>query len=307
MKIIILFLSLACLGFSKSTFAQTAEEEAEVYYENAEKAYENKDYKSCEYALKKCIQRLGTTNSKIDYLRIRNLYDDVSDDTHLQDADEYNLLKSIIADFFQKVDKNNYPEEKYKAIIAIKLAAADKLVYEGAIIPVTREAALDTINKILIEYSAPSSLKLTTTTNATTQVHNYIVPAQIIADLKNCSLVFTLTFSVKDDSTDAHNAFYYTQIYNLNLVNLNFKNGGVFFSNTPDNISLLFNSIEKNTKGKIIAKSNDKATYFESFNPLSLLAKKRSEAFDENHTNEKFIKAIIFLMNYCGNNKTKSN
>ncbi len=120
---------LVCIGFSKIAFAQSAEEEAEVYYENAEKAYDNKDYINCENALEKCVQKLGVTNSKIDYLRIRNLYDEVSNIPDASTYKNYDLLKNIIIDFFQKVNKNTYPEEKYKDIISIKLAIVDKLDY----------------------------------------------------------------------------------------------------------------------------------------------------------------------------------
>jgi len=115
------------MGLSKATFAQTTEEEAEVLYENAEKAYDSKDYAACEIALVKCIQMLGSTNPKIDYLRIRNLDDEVTDDVSKVTLDNYTLLQNAIADFFQKVNKSTYPEEKYKQIIAIKLAIPDLL------------------------------------------------------------------------------------------------------------------------------------------------------------------------------------
>jgi len=127
MKKIALFLLLACLGFSKTTFAQTAEEEAEVYFENAEKAYDNKDYIACESALVKCVQKLCNTNTKIDYLRIRNMYDEISNAPGGDGYGNYLLLRNTIADFFKKVNKATYPEEKYKEIISIKLAISDKL------------------------------------------------------------------------------------------------------------------------------------------------------------------------------------
>ena len=290
MKKIAFFLLLACLGFSKAALAQTPEEEAEVLYENAEKAYDNKDYAACEIALDKCIQKLGSTNPKIDYLRIRNLYDEITDDEYKATLDNYALLQNVITDFFQKVNKSVYPEEKYKQVIAVKLAITDKMATATADPNAMKMHAVNSMNEILRQYS-----------NHENNVKTWS-SAQANVVLNDCVLTLTKTLIYsKEVNSNGINGYKVT--FKIVLPSVYTKNDSVLYSNVLGNINITDYDVKIKSRGRDTSLKIKGTQNIGVLNPRNFLIGTDKSVSIANQYGEEFIKAVLFLMNDCGGGK----
>jgi len=119
---------ISAIMFSINVYAQTNQEQAEILFQKAENAYENKQYVTCRDRLLKVIDLLGSNNSKIMYLFIKNMDDGMNNDAFRVDFKNYDDQLFRIKTFFELINKNTYPPEKYKDIISIKLDIEEKII-----------------------------------------------------------------------------------------------------------------------------------------------------------------------------------
>lgn len=101
-----------------SSFSQTKEEvESEYYFNKAQAFFDEGKFVDAYNTLQDCKKVLGRTNSKILYLSIKSLdeYFWASYDTLAK-----RLIRESLPVFFNIIDQNKYPKEKYFEIIEIR-------------------------------------------------------------------------------------------------------------------------------------------------------------------------------------------
>lgn len=103
-------------------FCQDKETMAKIYYTNAEEFFNKKttkDYENCVTELEKAEDALGTTNSKILYLKIKGMYE-FSVYYTLSRFNYYTYdIGNSLETFFKITDTKSYPIEKYAEIVQI--------------------------------------------------------------------------------------------------------------------------------------------------------------------------------------------
>lgn len=113
MRRIIISTLLSCAVWTIS--AQDKDVEAQVYYLNAERAFDTSGFVNCILELNKAEKALGATNSKILYLKVKALSNIYS--LHYPLA---YMMDTCLKAFFKITDAKKYPIEKYGEIINIK-------------------------------------------------------------------------------------------------------------------------------------------------------------------------------------------
>ena len=114
-EIKIAFFVILCLSFIQVK-AQDKGDIAKALFTRAENSYSSEKYEDALQYLNDCEKNLGSTNSRILYLKINVLNSlFIKSGTYLPD------LKTAIDKFFEVTDKHIYPEEKYSDIVNIKI------------------------------------------------------------------------------------------------------------------------------------------------------------------------------------------
>src|SRR4051812_22860125 len=104
------FLALFSLCFAQG--ATDAETQANGFYNKAEAAFGVGNYASAYENCQLAEKALGTTNSKILYVKIQAL-----DYIARVDTKKAATLKKLIDQFYRVTDAKNYPPEKYQRIL----------------------------------------------------------------------------------------------------------------------------------------------------------------------------------------------
>ena len=120
MEKIYFLLALSISSFSP-TLAQDKNDIAKALYAKAESSYTSEKYDVALKYLNDCENTLGSTNSKILYLKVNAL-----NNLFIEDKKYLPELNTALSKFFEVTDKTTYPEEKYSEIINIKLDIPDK-------------------------------------------------------------------------------------------------------------------------------------------------------------------------------------
>jgi hypothetical protein len=128
-KITTLLFIIFSLTFLVS-FSQSNDDIARALFQKAQEQFENKQFSDCDNNLKKIQEILGSPNPKILYLRIKNNNDAINAGVFDNSFANYQQLLSFLNIFFQLVDKNNYPPDKYLELVNIKLDVAEKMEYK---------------------------------------------------------------------------------------------------------------------------------------------------------------------------------
>ncbi len=123
-KVIFFLFTLLVVNHS---FSQSVEDEAQALYQKAEDAYENKQYHDCEDNLQKTWKLLASPNPKILYLWIKNTDDALKSGVFSNNLKNNQQQLQLLTTFFQMVDKNNYPHDKYLELVNIKLDVEGKI------------------------------------------------------------------------------------------------------------------------------------------------------------------------------------
>jgi len=119
-KIILSSFLLVCL--INHCVAQDANLEAKVLYNKAEEAFNNSNYLESLKQLDNVENTLGTTNSRILYLKA-NCYNNL-----LKDDWKYaTSLTAVLNQFFDITDQNKYPQEKYMDMVSIRVDLNGKI------------------------------------------------------------------------------------------------------------------------------------------------------------------------------------
>ena len=105
-----------------SLLAQDKDEVAKALYAKAESSYTSEKYDEALKYLNDCENTLGSTNSKILYLKINIL-----NNIYSKNGEHLSGLKFALDKFFEVTDKSVYPAEKYSDIVNIKIELADKI------------------------------------------------------------------------------------------------------------------------------------------------------------------------------------
>lgn len=134
---------LTVLLFTVCAFAQDNSDIAIALFQKAENAYNIADYETALSSLKRAEQTLGSTNTKILYLKIKTL-----DMLAKVDGNSATDLQLTLSTFFKLADKNTYPQYKYSEMVIIKVDLMQKLQEE-------EDAYLKAKNsKIVSDYNA---------------------------------------------------------------------------------------------------------------------------------------------------------
>ncbi|MBX3254260.1 MAG: hypothetical protein KF862_08985 [Chitinophagaceae bacterium] len=155
------FITISLLSFFISTtFGQTAEDEARVLFLKAEKAYEDKNYGESINLLNKSIDKLGNTNSKIQYMAVKVVYEGILNKAFDLSYANITILLDEVSKYFSLTDKAKADPEKYREVLEIKLDAeakrepflARRKIYDQF---KQREQKFisDTVNRILMSFA----------------------------------------------------------------------------------------------------------------------------------------------------------
>lgn len=118
MKKILLFFLLLTSGF---LFAQDKTLQATAYYNKAEAAYNNKNFTETVNYLTQAEEILGAPNPKTLYLKIQAL-----NELTKNSSDKLSELKQALEKFYEIVNKDFYPTDKYLDITTIDLELRER-------------------------------------------------------------------------------------------------------------------------------------------------------------------------------------
>jgi hypothetical protein len=118
-----LIFMLITLAFAVN--AQDKNMQAIVYYNKAEIAFNNAAYEDALNYISQSELLLNSTNSKLLYLKI-----EILDMMAKIDAYKVHELRRNIAQFFQDVDQNTYPKDKYMKITTILVDLNERIKSE---------------------------------------------------------------------------------------------------------------------------------------------------------------------------------
>ena len=110
------FLLIVSLLFSVPILAQDKDDIAKALYAKAESSYTSEKYDEALKYLNDCESTLGSTNSKILYLKVNAL-----NKLYIISGENLAGLKFALDNFFEITDKSTYPSEKYSDIVNIKI------------------------------------------------------------------------------------------------------------------------------------------------------------------------------------------
>lgn len=127
MRKLIIFMSAVLIVNSNKLIAQDKSSLAKVEYEMAEEALAGKKYPEVTTHLNKCVELLGKTNFKIDYLYILNIYDWIENPSvKNSDKEEYYFdLKNRTQKFLKEYNSATN-KDKYETVYRIESSIESK-------------------------------------------------------------------------------------------------------------------------------------------------------------------------------------
>ncbi len=122
-KIILLFL---CALFATISNAQITDNEAKELYQKAEDLFDEKDYYECYEVCNNLEKKIGKSNPKILYLKIKAIKENLDNNPQKSNKilnrnyNNYNNFVQNTNNFFSLIDKDTYPSDKYDEILRIQ-------------------------------------------------------------------------------------------------------------------------------------------------------------------------------------------